>query len=130
MSKSNDEPVRFVAIGGHSPWGTSRQVLPDGTYLCEDASGGWYLDPVTGETDVAAMRGGTQWFGEKYRRRYVEGQLRDGIPWSEWDSRGQREWVANAVEHGWARPDGAPSAREENKREPAQAKSAFTGGEE
>ena len=78
MSKSDDEPVRFVAIGGHSPWGTSREVLPDGTYLCQDASGGWYLDPVTGETDVAAMRGGTQWFGEKYRRRYVEGSSETG----------------------------------------------------
>ena len=32
---------------------TSRELLPDGTYLCEDASGGWYFDPATGETDLA-----------------------------------------------------------------------------
>lgn len=116
MSKSGDERVRFVAFGGHSPWGTSREVLPDGTYLCQDASGGWYLDPVTGETDVAWMGGGTEWYRDEYRRRYVEGRLEEGVPWSEWDSRGQNEWVANAVERGWARPEGAPTPRDENER--------------
>ena len=66
--------------------GRAEEVLPDGTYLCQDASGGWYLDPVTGEIDLAWMSGGTQWYSEEYRRRYVEAQAPDGSPWSEWDS--------------------------------------------
>ena len=104
-------------------------MLPDGTYICEDASGAWYFDPATGQTDIIAQRGGTEWYNPKYRLSYVELRLRDGTPFADWDVRGQREWVANAVERGWARPDGAPNPREEHRRERPQAKRASTGRE-
>jgi hypothetical protein len=110
MGKSDDTSVRFVGWGGHSAWGTQREQLADGTYLCQDASGGWYLDPETGETDVAWMTS-TEWYSETYRRRYVESRLREGVPFAEWDRRGRNEWINHAVERGWARPAGAPSPR-------------------
>lgn len=56
----------------------------------------------------------------------VEGRLRDGVPWSEWDTRGQREWLANAVEQGWAQPDGAPDSAESRGALRKQTKGAPT----
>ena len=104
MSKSDDATGCSEALDVRSPWwGTSREPLPNGRYLCEDGSGGWYLDPATGETDIA-WAASTEWYGEDYRRRYVESRLRDGVPFSEWDPRGQREWEENVAEHGWALP--------------------------
>jgi hypothetical protein len=107
MSKSDAGGDRFRTYGGHSPWGTSRELQPDGTYICEDASGAWYLDPVTGETDIIAFRS-TQWYSEKYRRSYVEARLRDATPFADWDVRGQREWIQHAEARRWPRPPDAP----------------------
>jgi hypothetical protein len=89
-----------------SPWGNKSERLEDGSYLCEDASGAWTYDPETGDVDIVAMGGGTEWYNPAHRRRYVERMLRDGVPFPEWpDLRGRNEWLKQAREQGWPEPD-------------------------
>jgi hypothetical protein len=85
-----------------SPWGRERELVADGRYLCEDASGAWTYDPRSGEVDLVAMGGGTEWYRPAYRRGYVERMIRDEVPFPDWpDPRGRAEWLCMALDEGW-----------------------------
>jgi hypothetical protein len=50
----NDEPVYCTCQTGGA-WGTRHQHFPDGLVRAEDVGGAWWLDPETGEVDIASF---------------------------------------------------------------------------